>query len=67
MSAVAEWAAMGGYAGWVWAAWVITTLCVGALTLLTLRRSAQVRARLKALEALEEEAAQAAQGSRSAS
>jgi heme exporter protein CcmD len=51
MSAVADWAAMGGYAGWVWAAWGITTLCVGTLTLLTLRRSAQVRARLAALEA----------------
>lgn len=51
MSAVAEWAAMGGYAGWVWAAWGVTTLCVGALTLLTLRRSAEVRARLAALEA----------------
>lgn len=51
MSAVADWAAMGGYAGWVWAAWGITTLSVGTLTLLTLRRSAQVRARLAALEA----------------
>lgn len=51
MSAVAEWAAMGGYAGWVWGAWGVTALCVGALTLLTLRRSAQTRARLAALEA----------------
>lgn len=51
MSAVADWAAMGGYAGWVWGAWGVTALSVGALTLLTLRRSAQVRARLKALEA----------------
>lgn len=51
MSAVAEWAAMGGYAGWVWGAWGVTTLCVGALTLLILRDSAQTRAKLKALEA----------------
>lgn len=51
MSAVADWAAMGGYAGWVWGAWGVTALSVGALTLLTLRRSAQVRARLRALEA----------------
>ncbi len=51
MSAVAEWAAMGGYAGWVWGAWGVTTLCVGALTLLILRDSARTRARLAALEA----------------
>ncbi len=51
MSAVAEWAAMGGYAGWVWSAWAITAVCVGALTVLTLRRSSEVRARLRALEA----------------
>ena len=51
MSAVADWAAMGGYAGWVWGAWGVTALCVGALTIFTLRRSAQTRARLAALEA----------------
>lgn len=51
MSAVADWAAMGGYAGWVWGAWGVTTLCVGALTLLTLRSRARARARLAALEA----------------
>jgi len=51
MSAVAEWAAMGGYAGWVWSAWGLTALCIGGLAVLTLRRSAQVRARLAALEA----------------
>ncbi|MCH8488779.1 MAG: heme exporter protein CcmD [Oceanicaulis sp.] len=61
---VAEWAAMGGYAGWVWSAWGVTALCVGALTLLTLRRSAQARARLAAREA---EAKQAAPPRRDAS
>lgn len=51
MSALAEWAAMGGYAGWVWSAWGLTALCTGALVLLTVRARLIARARLAALEA----------------
>ncbi|KAA5804120.1 heme exporter protein CcmD [Alkalicaulis satelles] len=42
---------MGGYAGWVWSAWGLTALAVGALSVLTVRARLAARARLKALEA----------------
>ncbi|MCC5997302.1 MAG: heme exporter protein CcmD [Oceanicaulis sp.] len=51
MSALADWAAMGGYAVWVWSAWGLTAASIGALSILTVRANARARARAAALEA----------------
>ncbi len=47
---MAEWFSMGGYAGYVWAGYGLSFLALLGLGLLTLRRHARAKARLKAIQ-----------------
>lgn len=48
---MAEYFAMGGYAGFVWSAYGLTALVVGGLIVWCIRGQAQAKARVAALEA----------------